>query len=169
MIKKILTFFGIVKPSGNIIVGENSQPNRLKFQMDHAGLKHGDRVIADVNHIQLYPARGEKFQVFFCGTQSVEVKKRLEEGDGKEIPMHVTVKGLTGVNLRGTGINYYNLKNVMLYSNGTIQITGTKDTIVELVEKEPSKSLNEQFIDQYGFDVRDRYENRLLDHTYFRR
>lgn len=132
-ILSILSFGTLFRPKeSNLRVTGTSQGHRLASAMNKAGLSHGDSVIADVGPVQLsVDEKRMTAQVYMCNIRAVEVKKKLKVGDGKSIPQEVTFKGINFVPPKG--IRYYKLKNVTLYSNGTIQVIANADTVVEEV------------------------------------
>jgi hypothetical protein len=132
--KRILSFlsFGMLfRPKdSNIRVTDTSQSHRLTYAMAQAGLAHGDRVIADVGPIQFSVDEDAKTaRAYMCNIRSIQVKERVAVGDHKPLPMQVTFKGINVIPQKG--INYYKLKNVTLYSNGTIQVIANADTVIE--------------------------------------
>jgi hypothetical protein len=64
--------------------------------------------------------------------QSIEVVETVCSGDGGNIPSEAKVEGLTiPQNLKP---GFYRLKNIVLTSNGTMQVKATDKTIWEKAE-----------------------------------
>ncbi len=110
----------------------NSQPDMLKYRMSNEEMTHGQTVRADLQNIRVgQPA--EKgipvAAVFFCDSD-LKVLKTLEEGDGNSLPDKVTVNNLK-VNMPG----HYDLKNVLITSNGSINVTVDKETEIVSIEE----------------------------------
>jgi hypothetical protein len=113
----------------------HSQPHMLRSHMGGHHMTHAETVTATLERVRVEPdikMNGERVaHVYFCPLQAVKITKRLKKGDGKAIPADVTLKGIAMPKNFGAG--YYNLKNIVLTSNGTIQICATADTEWELV------------------------------------
>ncbi len=123
------------KGSGHtkVLVTANSQPEVLQAQMQKGKLSHGQTVIATLPHVRLAKNQpGVSAQIFFCNMKDIQVTKALKAGDGREIPEAVTLP--QGLKVPYAGDGFYNLENVRLTSNGSIQITATADTKWQKVE-----------------------------------
>lgn len=107
-----------------------SQPHVLQVRMQEANLAHGDRVTANISPVRL-ESNLDRMIMYFCPAQAVEVTNRLEAGDGGAIPPEVTLQGLTVPGNFKPGL--YELKNVQLFSNGTMQVIATADTQFEAI------------------------------------
>lgn len=103
-----------------------SQSHVLQVRMHEQGLTHGDRVTADLNPVRLEPAPNGEMVMYFCPMQDITVKQLLERGDGGRLPDDATIVGITAPKNIVPGL--YNLKNVQLYSNGTMQVIATAET-----------------------------------------
>lgn len=141
--KRLLSFLNLenwIGKSGKskkIVLTDTSQRHRLIYHMQVAvGLRHGDKVKADIKHVQLM-RYGTKLRIYFCNMYGVEVTKLLGYGDGMALPDNVKLKGLATDVVPETGIHYFNLKNVTLYSNGKVQVIADKDTVIEPCEQHP--------------------------------
>lgn len=113
-----------------VVITSYSQPHVLQQRMHEEKLKHGDRVIANLSPVRIESNFG-KSVMYFCPLQGIKIINRLEDGDGGNLPEEALVKELfIPKNLRP---GLYNLKNVELYSNGTLQVNATADTEFESV------------------------------------
>lgn len=106
-----------------------SQSHVLNQRMHEQGLKHGDRVTADISPVRLEPAPNGEMVMYFCPVQDITVKQLLSSGDGGRLPDDATLVNITAPKNITSGL--YNLKNVQLYSNGTMQVIATADTEFE--------------------------------------
>src|SRR5258708_26445714 len=70
--------------------------------------------------------------MYFCSMRTVEVLKVIAEGDGNSIPMQAKIEGLSVPSTYKSGL--YDLKNVEVTSNGTIQVKATEKTTWEYIE-----------------------------------
>lgn len=113
-----------------VVITSYSQPHVLQQRMKEERLMHGDRVKADITPIRLESNFG-KMVMYFCPMQSIEVKQRLSIGDGGSLPAEAIIEGLTVPKALKPGL--YTLKNVELFSNGTMQVIATADTEFEAV------------------------------------
>jgi hypothetical protein len=118
-----------------VVVTAYSQPHVLQQRMKEEKLTHGERVIADIGPVRLesYPAgfteasgvKGKSI-IYFCPVDVIDIKTRLNNGDGGSLPSEATVNGLSvGLDLKP---GLYTLRNVELYSNGTLQVNATPKT-----------------------------------------
>lgn len=108
-----------------------SQPHVLQQRMFEKNLSHGDRVVADINPVRI---ENHTFGpcMYFCPTQELRVSKIISHGDGLRLPEEAIVHSLTvPVNFKP---GLYNLKNVTLFSNGTIQVIANEATVFEPYE-----------------------------------
>lgn len=110
-----------------------SQPHVLQQRMKEANLTHGDRVTADISPVRLEshpPSDGNgkpgKMVMYFCPMQGVTIHERLEKGDGFGLPADAIIEGLSVLDNFKPGL--YELKNVQLFSNGTLQVLATENT-----------------------------------------
>ena len=70
--------------------------------------------------------------MYFCPMKTLKVLEVMSEGDGNAIPMQAKVEGLNVPN--GYKSGFYDLRNVELTSNGTIQVKATDKTTWEFIE-----------------------------------
>lgn len=106
-----------------------SQPHVLQLRMQEQGLKHGDRVTADLSPVRLEPLANGEMVMYYCPIQEIAVKQLLARGDGGWLPADATLVNITAPKNIVPGL--YNLKNVQLYSNGTMQVIATAETEFE--------------------------------------
>lgn len=116
-----------------------SQGYVLQTRMEHANIKHGEMVEANLNHVRIERTdeQGDRSKtgdltLFFCPMEPVEVLERLKPGDYGLIPREVKLHNLALPTDFVPGV--YNMKNILLFANGTINVMATKNTKLELVE-----------------------------------
>lgn len=112
----------------DVRIHEFSQPHVLRHRMLENQLTHGQTVMADLNPVRIEPHFGQPV-MYFCPMHSLHVKSNLQPGDGDELPVDVTLKGVKIPASLPPGL--YNLKNVMIHSNGTMQVIATPATEFE--------------------------------------
>lgn len=124
------------------LVGKDSQPHVLATRVHMAGLKHEDQALVDLQNVRLVKGplkRGdgaETITAFFCPMHEVVVKKKLKDGDGKNVDINSDVQ-LVGINAPTDYTreqSLYNLKDVLVCSNGVITLEGTPKTKWEKVK-----------------------------------
>jgi len=118
-----------------VVVTAYSQPHVLTMRMAEENMTHGETVLGNISPVRIesfIDAKGEKRVImYFCPMQELEILKRVEKGDGGCLPGIATVKDLTFPKDSVQGL--YNLKNVKVTSNGTLQVHATAETQWELV------------------------------------
>lgn len=119
-----------------VILTTYSQPHVLQQRMKEAGLVHDETATADVGPVRLEPTFGirtgePKMIMYFCPAQVVDVKRRIRKGDDKQLPPEATLKGVAVTDAVKPGL--YMLRDVMLHSNGTMQVIATNKTKLEAV------------------------------------
>lgn len=117
-----------------VVITSYSQPHVLQQRMKEEKLTHGDRVKADISPVRL-ESIFSKMVMYFCPMNTINVHEKLEHGDGKSLPCEAIIEGLAVPATLRPGL--YNLKNVELFSNGTLQVIATADTMFEAVANEP--------------------------------
>ncbi len=132
-------FFGAKKDplksekSKQVVITAYSQPNVLQQKMKEERLTHGETVTANLSPVRLENDFG-KMVMYFCPMKNIEILETITTGDGATLPVEAKVEGLTiPDNLRA---GFYNLKNVTLTSNGTMQVKATNKTVWEKAEAE---------------------------------
>jgi len=116
-----------------VVITSYSQPNVLQQRMKEERLTHGETVTANLSPVRLENAYG-KMVLYFCPMKNIEVLETVAKGDGENIPAEAKVEGLTIPDNLKAG--FYNLKNVTLTSNGTMQVKATEKTFWEKAELE---------------------------------
>lgn len=116
------TFTSVTATSG-------AQPHVLREKMKEQQLSHGETVTASLSPVRLESTFG-KMHVYFCPMQTIDVHERIAPGDGGDIPPDVVVEGLSIPAELKPGL--YNLKNVKLSSNGTMQVIAGSTTTWEV-------------------------------------
>ncbi len=111
-----------------------SQPGQLRAHMQHAGLRHGDTVRANLTTVNVVgmPNADRRVELRFCPMDSMMVTAVIEQGDGKDLPTEVTVGGLR---FRSPGV--YDLENAIISSNGTLQLRGDGATRIIRRDRTP--------------------------------
>lgn len=116
------------EPAKQVHTTAYSQPHVLQQRMQEEKLTHGETVMASISPVRL-DREPEGMVLYFCPMKTIEVQQTMTSGDGGAIPGQVLVEGLKVPADYKPG--YYTLKNVVLSSNGTIQVKATADTIWE--------------------------------------
>ena len=112
-----------------VTVTNMSQANVLASRMQQAKITHGQTVRADIENVRIRTVGPEREPVlYFCDTKRVKIKSEINTGDGGELPTQ-SVK-LDGLETKGTG--YFDLKNVLITSNGSLEVTADKETKLAL-------------------------------------
>ncbi len=114
-----------------VMINYYSQQDVLQQKMKEKRLTHGDTVIANLFPIRLEKDFG-KIVMYFCPMETIEILEIVANGDGGKIPDEARVSGLIMPPKHKPGL--YKLKNVMLTSNGTMQVEATDKTIWEKVQ-----------------------------------
>lgn len=109
----------------SVTVTSSSQPHVLREKMQDEKMSHGQTVRANLSPVRLEMAFGRTV-MYFCPMKKLEIIELVEGGDGGGIPAQAKVEGLSIPSILNSG--YYDLKNVILTSNGTIQVIGTSET-----------------------------------------
>lgn len=121
---------GINQATIPAVLTSYSQPHVLQQRMKEANLTHGDRVKADISPVRLESNFG-KMVMYFCPAQTISVHKKLEAGDGGSIPCEAIIEGFQlPANIKS---GLYDLKNVELFSNGTMQVIAGPNTVFEAI------------------------------------
>ena len=112
----------------NVVTNSYSQPHVLQQRMKEEELTHGETIVADISPVRL-ERMDDKMVLYFCPLKSIDIVESITCGDGGSIPSQVQVEGLTiGDSFRS---GHYTLKNVVLTSNGSIQVKATAKTVWE--------------------------------------
>ncbi len=114
-----------------VMINYYSQQDVLQQKMKEKRLTHGDTVIANLFPVRLEKDFG-KIVMYFCPMETIEILEIVANGDGGKIPDEARVSGLIMPPKHKPGL--YKLKNVMLTSNGTMQVEATDKTIWEKVQ-----------------------------------
>lgn len=118
----------ILQPSQNVVTTVYSQPHVLQQKMAAEKLSHGETVVASLSPVRL-DRDVEGMVLYFCPMRTIDVATTITCGDGGSIPGQVKVEGLQVPADCRSG--YYTLKNVVLTSNGSIQVKATESTVWE--------------------------------------
>lgn len=118
--------------SSPVTVTSYSQPHVLQNRMKEEKMSHGGAVKANLSPVRLDMDRGNVV-MYFCPVKKVEILEVLSEGDGNNIPTEVKLEGLTIPTDFKAG--FYELENVELSSNGSIQVKATERTSWKFIER----------------------------------
>jgi hypothetical protein len=88
-------------------------------------MTHGQTVKANLSSVRLEMDHGQVV-MYFCPMKAIDILELVNTGDGGTIPSHAKVDDLSIPADFKSG--FYDLKNVILTSNGTIQVIGTGET-----------------------------------------
>lgn len=129
-IRKIYNFFINKKKqekmeTKEVVLTSYSQSHVLQQRMKEERLTHGDRVTANISPVRLEANFG-KMVMYFCPVQAIEVTEKIHAGDGGSLPAEATLQGFKIPANMAPGL--YELKNVELYSNGTMQVIAKANT-----------------------------------------
>lgn len=117
-------------PMRSVSINSYSQPHVLQQRMREEELTHGETVIANISPVRL-ERMDDTMILYFCPLKSIDVVHFITCGDGGTIPGQVQVQGLAVNDDLHSG--HYTLRNVLLTSNGTIQVKATEKTVWEQV------------------------------------
>ena len=107
-----------------------SQPHVLQSRMQEEQMSHGGTVKANLSPVRVDMDHGAVV-MYFCPMQSLQVVEVIADGDGGNIPAEVKIEGLDiPVGCRS---GLYDLKNVEVTSNGSIQVKRTGETKWEYI------------------------------------
>lgn len=111
--------------SSPVTVTSFSQPHVLQSKMKEEKMSHGGTVKANLSPVRLEMNHGGVV-MYFCPMKSLEVLEIIAEGDGDNIPAQAKIEGLNVPADYKSG--FYELENVELTSNGSIQVKATEKT-----------------------------------------
>jgi hypothetical protein len=111
-----------------VVITAYSQSNVLHERMKDEKMTHGQTVKANLSPVRLENSYG-KMIMYFCPMKSIQILENNVCGDGGALPAEAKVEGLTVPLDFKPG--FYNLKNVILTSNGTMQVKATHETVWE--------------------------------------
>jgi hypothetical protein len=114
----------------SVVLNAYSQPHVLQQRMREQKLTHGETVTANISPVRLEANFG-KMTMYFCPVESLEILQRVEAGDGGALPAEAKLEGIEVPSNFKPGL--YDLKNVTLYSNGSMQVIVTDKTEFVLV------------------------------------
>lgn len=109
-----------------------SQPHVLQNRMKEEKMSHGGTVRANLSPVRLEINR-DSVVMYFCPMEKLEILEVMSEGDGNSIPSEAKTEGLSVPSHFKPGL--YELENVELTSNGTIQVKATAKTAWKAIEE----------------------------------
>src|SRR6201996_1316596 len=124
--KKSLT----MEKLSSVTVTSFSQPHVLQTRMKEEQLSHGGTIKANLSPVRVDMDHGAVV-MYFCPMQNLQVLEVIAEGDGGNIPAEVKLEGLQIPAQCRSGL--YDLKNVEVTSNGSIQVKETRETKWEYI------------------------------------
>jgi len=112
-----------------------SQEHVLRYRMQEQNLRHGDRVKADISEVRLerhnFADGSARIIMYFCPMGGIHIREVFGHGDKARLPESAILDGLKVPENTQPGL--YNLKNIELFSNVTMQVIATADTVFEAV------------------------------------
>lgn len=112
--------------SKEIKLAELPQPWVLQEHMQKVGIKHGQGVLVNLNNVKIAVENGMS-KLYFCPLEKIQIVSAENGGDSNELPERVSLpKKLCAPDFLAAG--YYDLTNMHVYANGTIQLTQTSAT-----------------------------------------
>ncbi len=141
--KKLVSFFADLfnqkqstlpeKTTQEVLVNSLSQHHVLQHRMKEEKLTHGETVKANLSPIRLgYHDAADKMYMYFCPLQAIGIIEKVSPGDGGSLPAEAILKDIKIDKNLKPGL--YTLKNVTLFSNGTLQVIANEDTKFEPFE-----------------------------------
>lgn len=127
--------------SRQVILTGYSQSHVLQQRMKEAKLTHGETVTANLSPVRIDHRFGSTI-MYFCPMNTIDVVEQLTPGDGLSIPAEAKLENITIPADLKPGL--YELKNVKLFSNGTMQVIATENTEFKLVAEDVSHSYASQ-------------------------
>ena len=118
--------------SSPVTVTSFSQPHVLQTRMKEEKMSHGGTVKANLSPVRLDMDHGGVV-MYFCPMQRLHVLEVVAEGDGNSIPAQAKIEGLSVPADFKSGL--YELENIELTSNGTIQVKATAKTSWKFIEE----------------------------------
>ena len=111
--------------SSPVTITSFSQPHVLQSKMKEEKMSHGGTVKANLSPVRLEMSHGGVV-MYFCPMKDLRILEVIAEGDGNTIPAQAKVEGLNVPMDYKSG--FYELENIELTSNGTIQVKATENT-----------------------------------------
>ena len=111
-----------------VVITAYSQPHVLHERMKDEKMSHGQTVMANLSPVRLENSYG-KMIMYFCPMKNIKILETIMSGDGGSLPAEAKIEGLNVPKDFKPG--FYNLKNVTLTSNGTMQVKATEETTWE--------------------------------------
>jgi len=121
--------------SSPVTITSFSQPHVLQTRMKEEKMSHGGTVMANLSPVRLDISHAGGVVMYFCPMKNLQILKVVAEGDGNSIPAQAKIEGLKVPANYASG--YYELENIELTSNGTIQVKATEKTNWKFI-KSPS-------------------------------
>ena len=109
-----------------------SQPHVLQTRMKEEQMSHGGTVRANLSPVRLEINR-DSVVMYFCPMEKLQILEVMSEGDGNNIPAEARIEGLSVPAYFKPGL--YELENIELTSNGTIQVKATAKTTWKAIEE----------------------------------
>lgn len=121
-----------------VVLTEYSQPHVLNTRMLEANLTHGETVMANLSPVRIEPDICGYRVMYFCPMGGIDIIERITPGDGGHIPSLAKVVDLSMPDNLKPGL--YELQNVKLFSNGTMQVISTEETKFKVLCEDPDVS-----------------------------
>lgn len=144
-----------------VLVNPYSQPHVLQQRMREEKLTHGETVRADLSPVRLehYPESGKTY-MYFCPMQLIDVVEKVSPGDGESLPAEATLKGIVIDKSLKPGL--YTLKNVTIFSNGTLQVIANEDTKFEPFESKSIPAMSRREAPRYTSETFEQVYNSMI-------
>ena len=117
--------------SSPVTITSFSQPHVLQTRMKEEKMSHGGTVKANLSPVRLDMDHGAVV-MYFCPMKNLQILETVAQGDGNSIPVQAIIEGLSVPADYKSGI--YDLENIELTSNGTIQVKATEKTSWKFIE-----------------------------------
>jgi len=115
----------IQSQSSPVTITSFSQPHVLQTRMKEEKMSHGGTVKANLSPVRL-EMNHNGVVMYFCPMKQLHILEVITAGDGSSIPAQAKIEGLNIPADYRPGL--YELENVELTSNGTIQVKATEKT-----------------------------------------
>lgn len=116
---------------------EYSQEHIMQHYMRRADIKHEEKVVVNLRNVRIERTseygikKNGELTLFFCPMDEIQVIKRLTQGDYGSIPGSVKLHNFKVPKSMKKGT--YDIKNVILHANGSINVISTELTSIESV------------------------------------
>ncbi len=111
------------------LIGASSQVKILLDAVGQAGVRHGSRVVADLEMVRVDGTQyGDGGDVYFCNLPEIEVVKVIAKGDSLALSQIVRMPDIVF-----SHDGFFNLRNVLVTANGRLVISRIPETDIQMV------------------------------------